>query len=271
VQFLRLDQVPVSPGQRVYRHSAILALVVWLAGCAADAALLHAAFADHWKVGYLFGGLLLLFLLLFRRFVTATFRASNWLVRATETGIYVQYRSYLNFHLPADAPTVVVLAYAEIASARLIRERLTTPDPAGHNRTQTQILRHVELELRGDTHPLAEALQAEREQKASMLFRDYPVTLTNPPRMRIHWNVFPRAGAFLNLLRPYATIGEPISEKEDLADFRHGSAEEKQDRLRALIQRGQVIDAIQAARRLYGCDLAEAKRMVDRLIEDQKR
>ena len=40
-----------------------------------------------------------------------------------ETGIYVQYRSYLNYQLSADDPSVVFLSLGEIASARLIKER----------------------------------------------------------------------------------------------------------------------------------------------------
>jgi hypothetical protein len=217
VQLLRLSQVPVSPTDRVYRHARVRALAVWLAMLGGAGAMLYAAFAGTWKPGYIFGPFLLLFPLLSLRFVTARFRRSNWLVLANETGIKVQYRSYLNFQLPADAPTVVVLSYAEIASARLVRERLTTPDPSRRNTTQTQFLRYVELELRGDTAPLADALEAERLQNASLLFRDYPVTLNTPPYLRVHWNVVPRARKFLDRLRLHTTIAEPISVTEDLA------------------------------------------------------
>jgi hypothetical protein len=64
-----------------------------------------------------------------------------------ETGIYVQYRSYLNYQLAADDHSVVFLSLGEIASARLVKERVETPDPAKPSATQTQYLRYVEIEL----------------------------------------------------------------------------------------------------------------------------
>jgi hypothetical protein len=120
------------------------------------------ALAGKWKPGYLFGATVLLFLLLTLRWVTARFHPSNWLVRANETGLSVQYRSYLNYQLPADEPSVVFISYGEIASARLVRERVESPDMRRPGATQTQFLRYIELELSGDIAPLANALQRER-------------------------------------------------------------------------------------------------------------
>jgi len=267
VRLLRLDQVEARAADRVYRHRRILAAACWLAALAGAAAMLRGAVAGTWKPGYIFAPFLIVFLMLTRGFVTARFRASNWLVRAGDTGINVQYRSYLNFRLPADTPSVVFIPYAEIASARLVRERVTTPDPSGQNRTQTQFLRYVELELRGDTRPLADALESERLQKAALLFRDQPVTLNTPPYLRIHWDVVPRAKEFLDLLRSHATIAAPVSVTEDFAHLQRASREQQQERIRALALRGQVVDAIYLAAKVQGCDLAEAKRMVDRLME----
>jgi hypothetical protein len=111
---------------------------------------------------------LLLFVLLMRRFVSARFHRSNWLVRMTATDLFVQYRSYLNFQLAADEPSVLVLSLGEIASARLIRERLEQPDPARSGTTQIQFLHYIDLELSGDTAELTQALPIERSQSAPM-------------------------------------------------------------------------------------------------------
>src|SRR5579864_9542457 len=153
MRLLRLQDVEISPKELVFRHARLRALIVWLAGFAATAALFFKAFTQKWSPGYIFGPFLLLFLLLTLRFVTARFHPSNWLVRMNETGIYVQYRSYLNYELSPDDPSVVFLSCGEIASARLVKERVETPDMTKPSATQTQYLRYVELELSGDPAP----------------------------------------------------------------------------------------------------------------------
>src|SRR6202161_2932171 len=159
MRLLRRQNVEIGPNDRVFRHARLRALIVWLAGFAATAGLFLHAYTAKWPPGYIFCSFLLLFVLLTLKMVTARFHPSNWLVRMNETGIYVQYRSYLNYQLPADDPSVVFVSFGEIASGRLIKERVTTADPAKPGGTQTQYLRYVELELSGETASLAKALQ----------------------------------------------------------------------------------------------------------------
>ena len=129
MRLLRLQDVEIGLNDRVFRHARLQALIVWLAGFAATTALFFHAYTGKWPPGYI-GSFLLLFVLLTLRMVTARFHPSNWLVRMNETGIYVQYRSYLNYQLPTDDPSVVFVSLGEIASARLVKERIATPDPA---------------------------------------------------------------------------------------------------------------------------------------------
>lgn len=276
MRLLRLRDVETGPNDRVFRHARLRALIFWLAGCGLATSLFYKAFTAKFPIGYIFGSGVLLFLLLTIRMVTARFHPSNWLVRMNETGIYVQYRSYLNYQLPADDPSVVFLSFGEIASARLIKERVVTPDPAKGG-SQTQYLRHVELELSGDTAPLADALQNERGEQAplgkcwygttSTLYRDYPVAITAPTLVRIHWNVVPGTHKFLNALRPYTVIADAVSVSQDFTRMKSLSREEQQKRIRQFAARGDIINATYAARQLYGGNLAEAKRMVDSLRE----
>jgi len=275
MRLLRLRDVETGPNDRMFRHARLRALIVWLAGFAAATAFLFHAYTAKWTPGYFFGPFLLLFLLLALRMVTARFHPSNWLVRMNQTGIYVQYRSYLNYQLSADDPSVVFLSFGEIASARLVKERVETPDMANPGRTQTQYLRHIELELSGDPAPLANALRSERGESAPMekrwygtgstLYRDYPVTMSAPATVRIHWDVVPGAQKFLDALRPYTVIADPVSLKQDFTHLKALSREEQQKQLRELVARGQSTTAIYVARQLYGCSLAEAKQMVDSL------
>jgi hypothetical protein len=277
MRLLRLREVEVGPRDRVFRHSRMRAVIVSLAGCALTGWLFFHAFTAKWMPGYIFGSFALLFLLLFRRYVTVRFHPSNWLVRMNDTGIYVQYRSYLNYDFPAEDPSVVFLSLGEIASARLIKERLETPNPSKPGSTQTQFLRHVELELPGETAPLADALQNERSEdaplekhwygKSSTLYQDYPVVFSAPRLLRIHWDVVPGAHKFLDALRPYTVIADTVSLKQDFSHLKRLSREDQQKQLRELVARGQSINATYAARNLYGCSLGEAKQMVDALRE----
>lgn len=277
MRLLRLQDVAIGFSDRIFRHSPIRALIIWLAGFAATAALFFNAYTRKWPPGYFFGSFLLLFVLLTLRMVTARFHPSNWLVRMNEMGIYVQYRSYLNYELPPDDPSVVFLSLGEIASARLVKERVEAPDPAKPGATQTQYLRYIELELSGDTAVLADALSAERGESAplkkrwygssSTLYRDYPVTMTAPPFLRVRWDVVPGARKFLDALRPYTVIADPVSLTQDFTQLKALNRADQQKKLRELAARGQTITAIYVARKLYGCSLGEAKGLVDSLQE----
>lgn len=280
MRLLRLREVEIGPNDRVYRHSRLTALIGWLAGASLAGTFFYYAYDEKQPFLYFFAGIASLFLLLMLRMVTARFHPSNWLVRMNETGIYVQYRSYLNYELPPDDPSVFFLSLGEIASARLIKERVTTPDPAKQGASQTQFLRYIELELSGETAALADALNAEHGEEAPMkkrwyggssatLYRDYPVNMSGPTSVRIHWGVVPGTHNFLNALRPYAVILDPVSLTPDFTHMKFVSHEEQQKQLRDLVRRGQSITAIYAAQKLYGGSLADAKRIVESLREDK--
>ena len=172
----------------------------------------------------------------------------------------------------------VFLSFGEIASARLIKERVVTPDPAKGG-SQIQYLRHIELELSGNIAPLSDALNAERGESAPMekrwygtsstLYRDYPVVMTAPAFIRIHWNVVPGTHKFLEALRPYTIIADPVSVSQDFTHLKSLSREEQHKQLRQLAARGDVINATYAARQLYGGSLGEAKQMVDSLTKSK--
>jgi hypothetical protein len=275
MRLLRLQEVAIDSRDRMFRHSRTRASIVWLAGFAGVSAFLFNAYTRKWPPGYFFGSFLLLFLLLTLRMVTARFHPSNWLVCMNQTGIYVQFRSYLNYELPSDDPSVVFLSLGEIASARLVKELVETPDPSNHGATQTQYLRYVELELSGDTALLANALQTERGEPApskkrwygssSTLYRDYPVTMAAPTFLRIRWDVVPGAKKFLDALRPHTVIADPVFLTQDFTRLNSLTREDQHMQLRELAARGQTITAIYAARKLYGCSLGEAKELVDSL------
>jgi hypothetical protein len=278
MRLLRLSDVEIRPTDLVYRysrwHAVLIAIVVLgVSGWAA----FH-AYTAGWKPGYYIAVAVLLFLELMRRFVTARFRSSNWLARMNDEGVFIQFRSYLNYHLPADDLTVVFISYGEIRSARLIKERVTVPDPQERG-TETQFLRYIELELAGDVAALTEALEAEATESApkekrwygssSTLYQDHPMHMESAPFFRVRWQATPGAHNFLEALRPYTTIADPVFITQDFAHLQGLSREEQQAGLRELARRGETISAIYLARQLHGGSLADAKQMVDGLIGKQ--
>jgi hypothetical protein len=138
-------------------------------------------------IGYYIAGVLLIGLILMRRLVLARFRRSNWLVQISDDGLFIQFRSYLNYHFSAEDFTVVFVPYQEIRSARLVRERSQVPD---ENKVLEQRRRLVDLDLGGDRAAPAKALRDEiatrgpNEQRwygnTSTEYKHYPVRMTSP-------------------------------------------------------------------------------------------
>jgi hypothetical protein len=273
MRLLRLADVETTPSDHVYYRSRAQALLFVAIAIFGAAVLAFRAFTAGFHLGYYLAAVDISFLALYRRFITARFRPSNWLVRTNNLGLFIQFRSYLNYHLPAEDLTVVFIAYQEIRSARLVREHVSTPDNEGGSSTQT--LRYIELELGDDAGPLTNALQAESAERApkekrwygssSTLYEDHPVRMPSPPFLQIRWQAAPRAQVLLEALRLYTNISDPVLIKQDFTHLQGLSREDQQKRLRELAERGETIVAIYTARKLYGCGLSEAKEMVEGL------
>ena len=274
MRLLRLNDVESRPTDRVFLYSRIHAVLLVLAALGVAGGFAYHAYAHASKPAYYIAGAIVLLVELLRRFVGARFRPSNWLVRMNDEGMFIQFRSYLNYHLPPEDLTVVFVSYGEIRSARLIKERVTVPDPQDRG-SETQFIRYVELELAGDVVPLAQALDAEASENAptekhwygssSTLYQDHPVHLDPPPFLRIRWQAVPGTHKFLDALRPYTTISETVSLTQNFTNLRGLARPEQEKRLRELAARGETISAIYTARQLYGGSLAEAKDLVDGL------
>src|SRR5689334_7530610 len=100
MRLLRLADVQSRIGDLVFYYSRAWALLAALAIIGASAAfVIHFGSTGH-LLGCYIAAVLIASLVLMRRFITARFRPSNWLVRLTSDGLYIQFRSYLNYHLP---------------------------------------------------------------------------------------------------------------------------------------------------------------------------
>jgi hypothetical protein len=269
---LRLADVP-GTRQQVFRYSRARALIVAVIAACAGAVMVVLGWPSL-ALAYYLAGIILLGLVILHNFVRARFRSSNWLVQAGDDGLFVQFRSYLNYRFPKDAATVVFIPYREIRAARLALGSRTVPDSDARGGLTTQPLRLVELELAGDTAPLAQALADERARSASdwrrhgastTRYQHHPVRMVSPTTLQMEWEVVPDREELLEILSRYSTIEPAVDRSQDLGNLEGLSREEQERRLVELSETGQELAAVALARTLYSYDLSQAKSFVDGL------
>jgi hypothetical protein len=271
MQFMRLADVPIDQHDRVFRYSPVRALLVASSIICASGGLALFGWRQQAGLAYYVAGVLLLGLVVMSKFVLARFQPSNWLVRLNDQGMFLQFRSYLNHHFPAHDLTVVFIPYHEIRTVRLVHERSNIPyrdlDRPLAESSYEQRRRLVELELPGDSAPLAQALADESAKRPfyATLYKHYPVQMTSPPFVQIEWGVVPSPDVLVDGLRRYTNIASPAEVSHDYANLEGLSREEQEGRLLALVEAGKTLDAVYVARRLYSYDLTRARAFVEDL------
>jgi hypothetical protein len=271
MQFLRLADVPIDQHDRVFRYSPTRALLGTFSVLGASGGLALFGWNQQAGLAYYLAGVLLLGLIVMQKFIRARFQPSNWLVRLSDQGIFLQFRSYLNQHFPAHDLTVVFIPYIEIRSVRLVQERSNIPyrdlDRPLAERSYIQRRRLVELELTGDLAPLTQALANEsiKHPSSVTLYKHYPVRMTSPPFVQVEWGVVPGPDVLVDALRRYTNIASPIEVSHDYEHLEGLSREEQESRLLSLVEAGKTLDAVYVARKLYSYDLTQARAFVEGL------
>jgi hypothetical protein len=184
----------------------------------------------------------------------------------SDDGLFIQFRSYLNFRFPVDDPTVAFIPFREIRSANSVHRTRQVPDETSRG-WQTKVSWLVDLELTGEVIPLAQALAEERGKKlpGAATWRHYPVRVISPTRVQVEWDVVPGAATFLEALSRHTEIASSVELDEDFVRMARLSREEQELRLRALAEAGETITAIKVARELYSFDLAQAREFIQKL------
>ena len=269
MRILRDDQVPACDPRWVFREVgwSDLAFGLVLAAIAVALAALPLAsesWGNLWITGLCalgalgFAGFARLGLRAFR----ASLRPTNWLLRGSPEGLTLRYRSRYNHRFPADRPTAVFLPRKEIAAVAPATTLLDAPGDHG-GWTVLHRRRSLEIALRKgvDLAPLRAALAEEaalRDDRKGR-FNHYPVTITRDGRLRVAMR---RPEAVCRTLSGVVPVrGETRQERR----FERLGATEREDHVLDLLLAGDRIGAIKAAREVYGCDLTEAKRLVDEL------
>lgn len=278
MQLMRLADTPLDRRDRVFQYSKPRALIGALAlSGIAFGVTLFGWLKSLW-LAYCVAAVIVIYLLILRKLVTARFRSTNWLVRMTDDGLFVKFRSYLNYRFSDQDPTVVFIPYSEISSAKLVKERQAIPDRDGGNPRATTIRtrRFIELDLAGNSEPLADALAGESKRvfakpadggaNVSTRYQHLPVRLATPNLLRIEWGVVPNAQTILDALTRHTLVDHATAVSKNFVNLDGLSREEQESRLLELAQSGDMIGAVTMARTLYAYDLATAKHFVESLI-----
>jgi len=215
MQLMRERDVPAKNNARVYCYARWLVVLVYIMLLGLAAALFAIGVRNHVFFLKFIGALFGCFVLLGRRFLLARFRDSNWLVRTDENGVYLKFRSYLNYHFPTDDLTVVFFPYREIRTAHRTRERRQSGMIESDSRS-VQVVTLVEVELTCDVTALRTAVSEENSRPGPKEKRWYgstrsranhcPLVVDERGRLHILWECTPSAARFLTQLAPHAPI-----------------------------------------------------------------
>lgn len=278
MRLLRLGELPSEPGERVFRHSRLGPVVLYLFFVAPLAfalqqhAAVRAALASvpgwAWIVlapfALLVGGLYLMIVGALLASARRAFGGRNWLARVSPAGLTLHVRSFHNEHFPDDGPTVVRLEWREIACVREVRD----VTPPADSRELSGPTRWVELELAAgvDTAALAALVRHERERPAPeatfLGIRSrtraghVPVFVPAPGRIHLDW----LGSGLLAALGAHVGVGERRS-----IDRAAAPARDLDGRLVELLRRGDTLGAIELARREEPLSLLAAKERVEEL------
>lgn len=273
MEIMRDRDTVFSPEINVYREtswaSLVMGIVLLVIVCAAGTYLVGpAGVSSLWAgAGFLiWAAIMALPILLAFRTFRASRRPESWLIAWANDRLYIRFRSYQNFRFDPDTPSVVSIPRREIAWIRPHTHKLETQDDDGDWNGSIKV-KSLQIKLRAGTEstPLSEALTEEAKMRSpkGARFNHYPVILNADGILRVELR---RPNAVMTrIARHFPTMaGTDIP----LTRFHDMTAAEKESHILDLILAGQKMDAIKAAREVYGFDIAAAKRMVEGLAEN---
>ena len=279
MRFYKLDEVPISRDDVVFKESPVLTAVwaVIFFGIAGGALYLGIT-KWHPSSGsmspgapYFIAGVFALIGLFPLGMFRASLKPTNWLLRYQLSGLVLKYRGFENWKLPADKLQAVGFEYGEIAWAKLVKEHRKTLSTDGKGGTETMFLTYIDLGLaKPDTAELEANLQAERNLRPDgrMVVLDYPVRVLPGGIVGIRWGsgIRPSARKALAVLGQRVKILETEHRQIDLTYRRGANPEEEKAKILALAKSGNEMAAAKLAQLVYGYDLTQATNFVDKLM-----
>lgn len=282
MRFYKLDEVPISRDDVVFKESpavnAIAALILFGIAIA-----VITCGIEKWPPGksptsflYFAGGMCALIGLFPLAFFRASLKPTNWLLRCQLSGLFIKYRAFENWRLPADTLQVVGFDYGEIAWAKLVKERRKSPNTDGKGGFQIQWLTYIDLGMANpDLSALETNLQAERALRPAgalkLVFMDFPVQVLPGAVIEIRWGngIRPSPTKALQVIGQRVKILETEHRKTDLTHHDGANPEEEKAKILALANTGDHIGAVKLAQEVYGYNLTQANDYVNGLVGDR--
>lgn len=211
-------------------------------------------------------------------------RCDNWALAIDPSGVWLNLRDS-EYHDAERGETIVHLPYREIRSVRRTIERYTLP----HRKNDSTKHREDYLEIqlaRPEAPQIAERIAAEQQREApphksfgGMVTTRIPRTVatirtTGDDKVLILYSsrthrLSPRLSRILAALERYVPIeGDEQSSPESWKTLDDAQLD---DRLRALVSQGRLIDAMKLARASKKLSLTEARELVNSIAEPTER
>ena len=204
----------------------------------------------------------------------ACIKPTNWLLRCNGSGVVIKYRSFQNWHCPAEDVQAVGFDYSEIAGIGMVKEQRTAPG-LGQN-PQSQHLTYLDFYLAdADTSPLEAHLQAEQKAEPpgnfKTIYRDYPVEVLPGGIVQLRWSmsggyqIRPSPRKAIEYLGRHVKIAVAESTKVDLTCRSNLSPEAGDAQILKLAKSGDKMGAVNLTRQIYGSTLSEAVAFVEKM------
>ena len=227
---------------------------------------------------YFFIAFDLIFLKITASILRARKKATNWLVQQSDNGLLIKIRSYLNYHLDPDVISIVEIAYSEMTWMRKVNETKIVNTSDGEAKHQSE---YLEIKLQTtNSKQLAEHIKAVRKRRApavkkwygssSTKYQDYPVTMHEDNVLRIEWHVKPSIDELFFYAKGHVVLNESIDTETDTTNVEKLTEDEQTKLIKALLARGDEIQAIKIVKQLYNFDTTEAFRYIGELHGDNR-
>ncbi len=200
----------------------------------------------------------------------ATQRPSNWVLQAGDDGLYVKFRSPFNHHLPPNDPVVLFIPRLAVGWLRAHRRKSWwLGSKPGHEHATKESYLEIKLK-RQDTADLVRGLAEERQRRVGWTTGHAPLRVLDEDLLRVEWHTHrgsltPKIDQTIRFLARTYAINLPETSTGAKAAELDPAAQEA--RLLELVERGEQIQAVKLARRLYGFNTTEAHRFVKGLVE----
>jgi hypothetical protein len=216
--------------------------------------------------------------------LTATFRATNWLLRIDSDGVWINLRSYRDRNLAPDVPSVVRLDYGEIAHVRQHTELYTTPAKTStehptewHDKfLEFQLTHNQTDELKAALNDLRFPPQPAQSPSGPVRVRGCvsPLWFVDPSLLRISWTsghgsaVLPRLAYVLSRLENDVRLAPPT--RRERPNWPKLTPEEARELARELVHvHGETSASAALLHRISGMTCKEADVQVRQFEEER--